>query len=314
MKKIIAPGIALLMAVVLSVNAFAMEVPTETTVQNLNGVQQYIKVYTLLPDEDPNTLLEEPFEYEGYTYTYSSIVKQENYFTDRQEHMEVITVETEKKDLSAVLAALEPSIEFDDGKYKGTLNLDHTTIKTEAAGYTTKSYTVTAVKEIGNLDSNDMAYVPSTTVKDGKTIKLTSVDWQVQGTALVDDILVPSQYKAVATYSGRASYNAATGYISTAKYVGDVSCNEVESITYTVVYVGKETQPEILNGGDTTMESELGKSTFRLGEHWPFLLAGLGAVVLAVLGGLMICRRRRRQAEAASDVDEYELEEDSHEV
>lgn len=192
MKKLVASGIALALALLCTGSAYALEVPTDTVVQNLNGVQQYIKTYTVEPGTDPQALIEGPFEYEGFLYTFAAITKEENPFEDSQTHRETVTVETAKSDLASVLAALSPSMEFSDGRYSGTLNLDHTTINTVASGYTTKSYTVSATKEIGNLDSNDMSYVPATTVKDGKTIQLQSVDWQVQGTALVDDVLVPS--------------------------------------------------------------------------------------------------------------------------
>ena len=238
MKKLMTFGIAIALSAMLAVNAFAMAVPTDTTVQNLNGVQQCIKTYTVPPDTDPASLIEEPFDYDGYTYSYSGITKQENLFTDEKEWSERVTVTTDKKDLEKVLEALSPTLEYDDGRYSGTLNLDHTTIKTEAAGYETRSYTVSATKEMNNLDSNDMAYVPSTTVKDGVTIPLSSVDWQVQSTVLVDELLIPATYRAVAYYSGKAYYSAATGYISTAEYKGTVSCREVKDITYTVTYVG----------------------------------------------------------------------------
>lgn len=54
-----------------SISAFAMEVPTNTTIQDLNGVRQYIKIYTVAPDTDPQSLIDDVFEYDGYTYTYS---------------------------------------------------------------------------------------------------------------------------------------------------------------------------------------------------------------------------------------------------
>ena len=38
-----------------------------------------------------------------------------------------------------------------------------------------------------------------------------NVEWQVTGTDLVGEALMPSQYQAVATYSAKASYQAATG-------------------------------------------------------------------------------------------------------
>ena len=43
----------LLLAAALVTNACALEVPTDTTVQNLNGSQQLIKTYTLPPGTDP---------------------------------------------------------------------------------------------------------------------------------------------------------------------------------------------------------------------------------------------------------------------
>lgn len=206
MKKIISTCITLMVSAACSISAFAMEVPTNTAIQDLNGVRQYIKIYTVAPDTDPQSLIDDVFEYDGYTYTYSSMTKEERSYSEKEHHTETVTADTEKSDLSVVLKALSPSIEYDDGEFRGTLYLDHSTISTVASGYTTKSYTVSTTKEIDNLDTNDMAYVPDTTTKNGVTVQLQSVDWQVQGTSLVDDILMPAQYKAVATYAGRASY------------------------------------------------------------------------------------------------------------
>ena len=74
MKKYV-PLIALALALSLSTSAFAMEVPTDTVVQNLNGSQQVIKTYTLDPNTDPQGLIEEPFVLDGYLYTFADIVK-----------------------------------------------------------------------------------------------------------------------------------------------------------------------------------------------------------------------------------------------
>ena len=63
MKRLLA---CLLLAAALVTNACALEVPTDTTVQNLNGSQQLIKTYTLPPGADPQTLIEDPFEQEGW--------------------------------------------------------------------------------------------------------------------------------------------------------------------------------------------------------------------------------------------------------
>lgn len=191
MKKAI---LCIALTAALSTSAFALEVPSETVVQNLNGSQQVIKTYTLPPEGDPQELIEEPFVLEGYLYTFADIVKTENRADDTRAETETVTIETAKNDLSLILEQLAPTIDYDDGQYQGTLTLDHTTIRTEAAGYTTKSYTVTAAKTIGPVDRNDMSYVPATTVKDGRTLNLSNVEWQVTGTELVGGVLMPSSY------------------------------------------------------------------------------------------------------------------------
>ena len=209
MKKRIAL-LALAVVMILPTNAFAMEVPTETVVQNLNGSQQVVKTYTISPEADPQDLVEEPFELEGYLYTFADIVKVENHVEDSRQQTETVTVETAKNDLSVILEQLTPTLEYDDGLYSGTLSLDHTSLHTEAAGYTSRSSTLSETKTIGPLDRNDMSYVPATTVKNGVTLNLSNVDWQVIGTELVGDALTPSSYQAVATYTGKSYYSAAT--------------------------------------------------------------------------------------------------------
>ncbi len=164
MKRLLA---CLLLAAALVTNACALEVPTDTTVQNLNGSQQLIKTYTLPPGADPQTLIEDPFEQEGWWYTFADIVKEENHVSDRKYHTETVTLEISTKDLGTILTQLAATLDYDDGTYSGVLNLDHTAIRTEAAGYTSQAKTVTATKTIGPLDRNDMSYVPATTVKDG---------------------------------------------------------------------------------------------------------------------------------------------------
>ena len=143
----------------------------------------------------------------------------------------------------AILAELKPTIEFDDGISSGTLSLDHSTIKTEAAGYKSSSYTVTATKNYTGLDRNDSSYIDKTVEKNGRTLSLSNVTWSVESTALVGDELVPATYSAVATYSGTASSTVATGYITTAEYKGTVVSSGISSILYTVTYLGTEIVP-----------------------------------------------------------------------
>lgn len=308
MKRIAATGIALVLALICTGNAFAMSVPTETIVQNLNGSQQVIKTYTISPEDDPQELIEEPFVLEGYLYTFADIVKDENRVEDTRQQTETVTVETDKKDLSLVLEHLPPTMEYNDGLYSGTLALDHTSIHTEAAGYTSRSSTVSETKTIGPLNRNDMSYVPATTVKNGVTLNLADVDWQVIGTELVGETLMPSSYQAVATYTGKTYYSAATGYVTTAEYIGDVTKDRVESVTYRLTYLGTE---------DLPVEADHSEFSSTLLKVLPYLLGGLCLAALLILSVLLLRSRReirmlREESEELTEVDDEEtIEEDN---
>ena len=237
-KRITSLMLVLIVAASMTMGACAASyIPDDVTYQNLNGQQLAIKTYTLLPDQDPADLYEDDFEHDGFLYSMSDIVKDEQHYQEENTHTEVVTVTTSGKNLEEILAELKPTIEYDDGVSSGTLSLDHSTIKTEAAGYKRSSYTVTATKNYTGLDRNDSSYIDKTVEKNGRTLSLSNVTWSVESTALVGDELVP------ATYSGAASSNVATGYITTAEYKGTIVSSGISSILYTVTYLGTRTAP-----------------------------------------------------------------------
>lgn len=232
--------VALALCMMCSTAAAAMEVPTDTIVQNLNGQQQMVKTYTLAPGQDAQALVEAPFEYDGYTYTFAGIVKEEIPYHEEKTVSRTITIETDSNELATILEELAPTVDYAESGYTGILTLDHTSIKTEASGYTSKSYTVSETKEIGGLDRNDPSYVPATTTKNGQTLSLANVEWVVQGTSLVGDSLIPSSYMAVATYSAKNYRNVATGYVTTADYTGTVESSGISGVVYTLTYLGEK--------------------------------------------------------------------------
>ena len=310
MKKCI---LSLLLALALSVSAFAMEVPTETVIRNLNGSQQLIKTYILSPDADPQTLIEAPFELEGYTYTFADIVKEENRMADTDRNTETVTVETTTNELSDILEQMAPTMEYDDGLYTGTLALDHTSIRTEASGYTTKSRKVSTTKTIGPVDRNDMSYVPATAVKDGVTLNLSGVDWQVIGTDVAGDALAPCSYQAVASYSGKTYYQAATGYITTANYVGEITRDNVESVTYQVTYLGKlVTADSVADDADDPAVSDhkvpMKEAAIPV---LPYVTGGLAvAAIITLAVMLMRSRKELRMLQEPEDEADNEMEDE----
>lgn len=167
-------------------------------------------------------------------------------------------------------------------------------------GYTTGSSTVTATKTIGPLDRNDMSYVPATTTKNGVTLNLSNVEWQVIGADVVGDVMAPCSYQAVATYSGKSYYKAATGYVTTANYVGEVTHEGVESVTYQVTYLGKEYEPEPSpapeEGQPNLLQRVVSSPNFLRN-----VLGGAGAITAVVLTVLLILSRREVKSLRSED-------------
>ena len=77
-EKITSLVLVLVVAMSMTVGASAASyIPDDVTYQNLNGQQLAIKTYTLLPDQDPADLYEEDFEHDGFLYSMSDIIKEE---------------------------------------------------------------------------------------------------------------------------------------------------------------------------------------------------------------------------------------------
>ena len=64
MKTLSKLALCLLLAMSLTVSAFAAQVPDSLVAENLNGQQRLVKTYTLSPEVDPDELKEEDFSYQ----------------------------------------------------------------------------------------------------------------------------------------------------------------------------------------------------------------------------------------------------------
>ena len=274
MKRVV---VYLLLLCTLTASASAVQIPDGVVEENRDGRQLITKTYHLDSSTAPSELVEEPFELEGYRYEHLDTVKEERVYQDSKQHTETVTITTDSDSLETILAQLSPTMEYSQDGYSGVLTLDHGTLQTEAAGYTTRYYTITDTKQFTGLPRNDPSYVPATSVKNGTTLSLSDISWSVTGTGLADDTLVPTSYTATATYKATGSRSVATGYITTANYVGELSAEGIQSIEYTVTYLG------------TPLASPV--------EFEPiWLLLPAGILLLAGIGGVYMLRLRPNAA------------------
>ncbi len=201
--------------------------PAEVRESEENGVHQIEKVYVLSIRDDPAAIPTADFEREGRSYTLLDVIKNDQTETDAKDHIEVVTLATDTKDVAAIIQQLEPALEVttEDG-YTGTLTPDYPGITVEADGYQTSSRTVTATRSYPNLSDADASLIPKTITDGGRTLTLADVQWQETG----------GFYNATAIYSGTATRKHATGYTATVEYRGEVSKTSGDTVIYTAIF------------------------------------------------------------------------------
>ena len=270
-------GAVVLIYLSLTVNiGYCADYPTEVHHYERNHKRVIEQIYELNHDQEPSAKIKQDFAQDGYFYTLESITKSEKSTTDTKEHKEIVTVESQSKNIGDImpLLAKTKAVTTVDG-YNGTLSLDESSIKVEAKGYKSGSKTVRASRTYPNLLNADLAYIPKSITENGTELELADVNWQRDMTYNPDDYAIGERYLAEAVYQGTKKYSYVTGYTMTAEYMGEVAKETAQKDIYTLTFVGER-------------------------EHELFLqiLAGIGGMMLA--GGI-ICVIYRKKCRFTAD-------------
>ena len=247
--------------------------PAEVRVSEEQGIHRLEKVYYLTAADDPTAIPTGDFEREGRIYTLLDILKNDQTETDTKDHIEIITQESNTKDMAEIIKTLEPELEIrtEDG-YTGILALEYTTIAVEAAGYKTSNRTVSATRTYPNLSDADVSLIPKSVEEGGCTLTLANVDWQEMTPDPVDGYELALRYTAVATYTGTATSKYATGYTVTAEYKGEITKSDCDTIIYTAIFSSMD-RVEVPEETDAPPE-----------VNWKWILVPVGILALGTAG------------------------------
>ena len=281
--------------------------PIEVRYEMLGDVPYITKVYELEEGAGAEGL-PKAFEQDNYNFSRMEVLQREIPGTvDTKTASKSVVAECAKDDPAKVIATLAPTVEYNQNGYSGTLQLDAASITFSENGTEGYSYTVTDTREYPGLSANDMAYVPKTVQKNGVTLQLEGVEWQVTRTDPTDGGLVPTLYTAIASYTGSGRGSKVSGYMATVNYTGEVEKVTLGKVQYTLVYRGEEIQPM---AAAEEPEAAAGKSG---GPLFPFILLGVLAVGGIVSGGYILYRKRRQRADVFEDGGDYGYPEDEAE-
>lgn len=246
------------------------------------------RVYDLSPSTDPSTLPMAAFERDGLSYECSDILREVIIGTETQIITQTETVESDSKDLDALLELLpqEKEVTTGDG-FEGTVSLVLDSMVSEPSGYGTTTKPVTASRTYPNLSSADTAHLPKAINDGGRTLTLQDVQWQTDNTFNADDYEIVDRFTAVCTYGGTKTVSYVKGYTTTADYTGEVYRTGVTVIRYTVIFTGTpivQEDPEPI----ATAEDEGTSST-----SWPTVVIPSALCLGGGVGGTYLVMKKK---------------------
>ena len=311
-RKILPPLLALALVAALVPSALAAAPPSTcypTSVTRSEDGTQIRKVYDLGPDEDPAGIPRSDFDQEGYHYTLNDLLKQESPEHEERFHTETVTLDSKNKDMESVLSLLPAQREFttDDG-LTGILSLKLDTVQVDVAGYGSSTRAVSATRTYPNLSGQDTSYIPKEITDNGRTLTLSTINWQTDGYS--GDEGYSDHYTAIATYTGSATSSYVKGYVVTADYCGTVSRIALNKVRYVAIFEGTplfpvELEPEpdpIPEASPDTDNSDTPPIQF----NWAYVLVPVGLIAAAGagIGVMLFIKERRESADSTEDVDE----------
>lgn len=251
--------------------------PVSINRKNIDGTEYLIKTYEVAATFNSDLLVEDGFEQDGFLFAHFNTEKNPIELKDSKEAKESVTIETKSNSMEGILKRLPSTMDYSKEGYIGKLALDTGSITTDVNGYTTNTSTVSTVKDYPGLMYADPSYVPQTATKDGYTLPLTDVQWVVMGTGLAGDTLVPTEYKATATYSKAVTSKVAAGYVTSANYHGTVTKTQTNAIQYLLTYVGTPVYKPITEASQPVVSEK------EFSFPWRILLTFL--LIATVIGG-----------------------------
>lgn len=243
------------------------------------------------------------FEQDGYRFTRHDLLKQEIPATvDSKEVSKTEVMPCEKEDAAMLLQVAEAEIKYDENGYTGTLKPDVDSIRFEEGDRSSYSYTLTETREYPGLPANDASYIDKTITKNGATLQLDGIEWEVTGSSPTDTGLVPTQYKGIATYTGRATGSKVSSYTGYLTYSGEVTKTTPGIATYAVVFRGEPIPIPVI---EPVVEEK------KPSNLWLYCL--IGVLVVGVAIAIIVMKRRgvfsnlSLWEDEEDDEDEYEM-------
>lgn len=286
--------------------------PFEITNVDEMGVMLVVKSYEVPASTNPETLIELDIERGGLYYEARDILQKKlQGSTDERQASKRVTVNSDSKDKTKILALLDETTPYHEGGYEGTLTLDPDSILTEASSTSGYSYPVTETKEYTGLTRNDPSLVEKSITKNGMTLNMSHIEWIPMGSTVNGDSII-STYKAVVSYTGTGYGTKDDGYIVTATYKGTVYKEVTGDYIYSIIYApAKDQTPPALRQPEGTATAAGSKPmalpSLNLSATGKtiLLIALLSLLVIGIVVAIVMALKRRSKTSPGADDENF---------
>lgn len=139
---------------------------------------------------------------------------------------------------------LENTIKYEKDGYIGEYILNPNTLKIKTNYNGFREDLIEETINYTNLEKNDLDFIPKQTIKNGLTLDLLNVEWEVESTKMIGEYEVANTYTAKCYYATKQRVDYPNTYTVTAEYFGTATKTEEHPITYVVKYEKEE--PEVV--------------------------------------------------------------------
>ena len=220
-------------------NCFATTIEkTDITEDKLNCYKTYI-----VQDTEKDIFIEnieKNIEVSGDKYIFNSYIAEGGPKTETLNISTTKNIISKTKDLESIIEQLGNSIEYKENGYIGEYQLDTQNIQIKTIYNGFREDLIEETINYTNLERNDLDFIPKQTVKEGLTLDLIKVEWEIETTKIIGEYEVPNLYTAKCYYAGKQRINYPNTYSVTAEYKGTAIKEIKNPYTYTIKYNKEE--------------------------------------------------------------------------
>lgn len=218
-----------------TVNCFAVTMEkTEITEDELNCY----KTYQVMESEKDTFLemLSKEIEVDGNKYKYVDYTAEGGNISETIDINTTKTILSKTNNKDKIIEQLENTIKYEKDGYIGEYILNPNTLKIKTNYNGFREDLIEETINYNNLEKNDLDFIPKQTVKNGLTLDLLKVEWQVESTKMIGEYEVANTYTAKCYYATKQRVDYPNTYTVTAEYLGTATKTEENPITYVIKY------------------------------------------------------------------------------